>query len=220
MRKLALATILAALLLPATAGAQATLYGSPGGEQEQLQAWINSSHVATPSVPVRLYRGNCEQDRPGGSPAEHVEIPGTEASDIQTCAALTSANATPNAANEAIYFPHMSWHPQYPARWWQLNLLNELGHVYDEVIGDSDRHRERFAAIFDYSAKEWWPVTPAAALNTQWEKWSMAFAFCASGTPYATAHGMIANEEYSGFGFNPEAPEYRKACAMMTTLRG
>jgi hypothetical protein len=200
------------------AWAQTVLYGDPGPEQEQLQAWIDSSHVATPSVPVRLYRGNCEQDRSGGFPAERVEVEGAEASDVQTCAALTSPNATPDSANEAVYFPHMSWHPQYPARWWHLNLLNELGHVYDEVIGDRDRHRERFAAIFDYSAKEWWPVNAAAALNTQWEKWSMAFAFCATGTPFATASRLIATGEYSGFGFDPTRGQYQQTCALLAHL--
>lgn len=217
-KRIALISLLCAAVFPATVQAQSTLYGSPGPEQEQLQAWIDSSHVPTPSVLVRLYRGNCEEDRHGGFPAEHTEVEGAEASDVQTCAALTSDNATPNATNEAIYFPHMSWHPQYPAWWWHLNLLNELGHVYDEVIGDRNHHRERFAAIFDYSAKEWWPTTPAAALNTQWEKWSMAFAFCGYGASFANSSALIASEEYSGFGFSPTAEQYSRVCRMMRSL--
>lgn len=206
------------LALSATAGAHAVLYGSPGPEQEQLQAWIDTSHAPTPSVRVRLYEGNCEQDRLEGSPAERHEEPGREASVIQSCAAFTLEGHKPSRTNEAIYFPHMSWHQQMPAWWWHLNLLNELGHTYDILSNDRSHYREKFSAISGYDAKWWFPVNAWAAMNKAWEKWSMAFAFCGYGASYANAHVLITNDEYSGFGFAPGPLEYTQTCRLIDTL--
>jgi len=209
--------VLASLLLPAAAAAHITLYGSPGPEQEQLQAWANTSRAPTPNVGVRLYEGNCEEGRPEGHSPEPREGEGGE---LQTCAALTTPGATPTARNQAIYIPHMAWHPQMAAWWWHLNLLNEPGHVYDYVIGDRDHHRERFAAIYGYDPAAWFPVNMWAAMNSEYEKWSMAYAFCGYGMTYAEAHVLIASEQYSGFGFDPGASEYRRTCTLVDRLPG
>ncbi len=217
----AVLAVLVSLALSSTAGAHAYLYGSPGAEQEQLQQWINTSRAPTPTIWVRLYEGNCNEGRPEGSPAERREEPGEEASTVQTCASFTSEDeAEPTARNEAVYIPHMDWHPQYEAWWWHLNLLNEFGHVYDEVIGDRDRHREAFSAIYGYDPKWWWPINAFAAINTEWEKWSMAFAFCGYGMTYAEADALIESREYSGFGFSPAPQEYARTCRLIGSLRG
>lgn len=214
---LAVLAVLASLAAPA-ANAQVTLYGSPGPEQVQLQAWIDASHVPTPNIAVRLYEGNCEEGRPEGQPADRLESPGAEAATVQTCAAFTGEGSHPSATNEAIYIAHMAWHPQYPAWWWHLNLLNELGHVYDIVVGDRDHHRERFSAIFDYNPRWWWPVNAFAAINAEWEKWSMAYAFCGYGASYANAHGLIVSGEYAAFGFAPGLREYTRTCRLLRSL--
>lgn len=205
--------------LPGAAQAATYLYGSPGDEQEQLQAWIDTAHVPTPNVRVRLYEGNCEEGRPGSQfPPERndtaPEQEGQEASTIQTCMAFVPGE--PDAY--AIFIPHMAWHPQYPAWWWHLNLLNELGHVYDYVVGDRDHHREKFAGIFGFRAREWFPLTAWGALNMAWEKWSMAYAFCASGTPFTTAHQRVVTEEYAGFGYDPGEKEYSRVCELMARM--
>ena len=227
IHKIAAALICSALLLTlggqaAVAEAHTTLYGSPGPEQQQLQAWLDSSHAATPNVPVRLYEGNCEEDQPEDeTPVEVDENPAdygpgqtAPSAGVQTCAAFTPGGGY------AIYIPHMAQHPQYAAWWWHLNLLNETGHIYDEYVGGRDHHRRAFSAIYGYDPKWWWPVNPWAALNEEWEKWSMGYAFCGYGMTYGEAHALVESGEYTGFGFNPGPTEYRRTCYLMTHLPG
>jgi hypothetical protein len=218
VRSAPLLAVVLALVLPAAASARAVLYGSPGPEQAQLQQWLDESHAPEPTIAVRLYEGNCEEGQPGGEAAEETEEQERQsghAGPIQTCAAFTAEGRTPTSTNEAVYIPHMSWHPQYPAWWWHLNLLNEFGHIYDAVEKDHGHYREAFSRIYGYNPKWWWPVNAWAAINTEWEKWSMAYAFCGYGMDYAEARTLIADGEYSGFGFNPAPPEYAATCRLI-----
>jgi hypothetical protein len=105
--------------------------------------------------------------------------------------------------------------------WWHLNLLNELGHVYDFVVGTMDHHRSAFSRIYGYPPQWWWPVNTGAALNTEWEKWSMAYAFCGYGMNFGEAQALFEDGGgYSDFGFAPPAHEYEATCWLIDHLPG
>lgn len=104
-----------------------------------------------------------------------------------------------------------------------LNTLHEIGHIYD-FEHPRDRHRTRFLRVFGY---EGW-LDP---LNTTWEKFAMAYGYCAAGLSWAEyrlelpADGAFASRNSTeeggwwGYGYDVGRRDYREACRVIGRRR-
>lgn len=199
-------TVLAVLLLAAQASAapiqlgRTILTGGDPAHRAQYQAWIDAGTAPQAAVYVRLLEADCPETEEPGVPCV----------------------STDDGRRWRLYMPPYLLEPQnVEGRFAELDLLHEVGHIYDFSY-TRDRHRTRFMRVFGY---EGW-LDP---LNTTWEKWAMAYAYCSAGLPWAQyrrelpADGAFASKHstehggFWGYGYDVGKRDYRAACRVVGT---
>lgn len=197
--KTTIVTLLILLTVAAPASAKLGRTVLVGGDPERraiYQAMIDTGRAPQAAVYVRLLEADCpETDEPG--------VP---------CV------STDDGRRWRLYMPpYLLDEPQnVEGRFAELDLLHEVGHVYD-FAHPQDRHRTRFLKALGY---EGW-LDP---LNETWEKFAMAYAYCSAGMTWAQyrrelpADGAFASKlstpegGFWAYGYDVGKRDYNNGC--------